>query len=68
MVEQGLGITVMHSLIAKNPRYRVVCKPLSETHYRDIAIATAKNARLTGAAGLFIAHVCQSMLASGPNK
>ena len=66
MVEQGLGITIMHSLIAKNPRYQVACVPFADTHHRDIAIATAKNARLTTAARLFISHVCQSIRKTAP--
>lgn len=57
MVEDGLGIMITHSLIASNPRYRVVCKPFDIGQHRDIAIATAKNTRLSSAAKLFIDHV-----------
>ena len=58
MVESGLGISISHSLIATNPRYNVVWKPFDQGQHRDIGIATAKNARLTSAAKLFIDHVC----------
>ena len=57
MVEQGLGMTITHSLIANNPRYNVVCKRFDRGQYRDIAIATAKNARLAGTTKLFVEHV-----------
>lgn len=58
MVECGLGISITHSLIAANPRYNVVWKRFDKGQHRDIGIATAKNARLTSAARLFIDHVC----------
>ncbi len=61
MVEQGLGISITHSLIAENQRYRVVCKRFDKGQYRDIAIAAAKNARLTSATRLFIEHVRTQM-------
>jgi len=61
MVEQGLGIGITHSLIAENPRYRVVCKHFDVEQHRDIGIATAKDARLTTAVRLFIDHVCRSL-------
>lgn len=61
MVESGLGVTITHSLIAQNPRYDVVCKPFSYRQYRDIAIATAKNTRITSATRLFIDHVCANI-------
>ncbi len=57
MVESGLGITITHSLIANNPRYNVVCKRFDVCQYRDIAIATAKNARLANTTQLFVDHV-----------
>ena len=58
MIEQGLGIGITHSLIAKNPRYGVVCKSFDYPQYRDIGIATAKNTRITNATKLFVDHVC----------
>ena len=64
MVEQGLGITITHSLIARNPRYRVVCKRFDREQYRDIAIATAKNVRLAGSTKLFVDHVIAQIGAS----
>lgn len=61
MVECGLGISITHSLIAENPRYNVVCKRFDKGQHRDIAIATAKNVRITSATRLFIDHVCASI-------
>lgn len=58
MVECGLGISITHSLIADNPRYNVLHKRFDAGQHRDIAIATAKNTRLSGATQLFIDHVC----------
>lgn len=58
MVECGLGISIMHSLMADTDRYRVCWKRLDRDQYRDIGIATAKNARLSGAARLFVDYVC----------
>jgi len=61
MVESGLGISITHSLIANNPRYNVVSKRFDKGQHRDIAIATAKNARITSATKLFIDHVCSGI-------
>lgn len=58
MVERGLGISIMHSLMADNGRYRVVWKPFDRPQYRSVGIATARHTRLSGAARLFIDHVC----------
>jgi len=58
MVESGLGISIMHSLMADNGRYRVVWKPFDRPQYRSVGIATAKNAHLTGITKHFISHVC----------
>lgn len=57
MVEAGLGISVMHSLIAEQSRYHVVCRHFDAPQHRDIGIATAKNGKLSSAAKLFVAHV-----------
>ena len=58
MVECGLGISITHSLIADNPRYNVVYKHFDFGQHREIAIATAKKARVSSATKLFIHHVC----------
>lgn len=57
MVECGLGMSIMHALIAKNPRYHVVWKPLDRPQYRDIGIAVRKSARPSGITDQFIAQV-----------
>lgn len=54
MVENGLGISIMHSLIADTDRYRVVWKQLDQPQYRKIGVAVAKNARLTGIVRTFV--------------
>lgn len=61
MVECGLGISIAHALIANNPRYNVVCKRFDKGQHRDIAIATAKNVRISSATRLFVDHVCSSI-------
>lgn len=66
MVENGLGITITHSLIASNPRYNVVCKCFDVGQYRDIAIATAKNVRIASTTKLFIDHVISEIGAMPP--
>ena len=57
MVESGLGVSIMHSLGARGDRYRVAWRPFDVHQHRDIGIATAKGARLSGAARLFVEHV-----------
>ena len=61
MVESGLGVSIMHSLGARADRYQVAWKPFDRHQYRDIGIATAKGARLSGAARLFVEHVCRQL-------
>ena len=61
MVESGVGMCIMHSLMADNCRYHVVWKPLDKTEYRDIGIATGKDAHLSSAAKLFVSHVCNTL-------
>ncbi|MBR5538098.1 MAG: LysR family transcriptional regulator [Clostridia bacterium] len=61
MVESGLGVSIMHSLGARADRYRVSWKPFDVHQYRDIGIATAKGARLSGAARLFVEHVRRTL-------
>ena len=61
MVESGIGISVMHGLMQESNRYKVLWKPLSHTEKRDIAIATAKDIRLSAAATLFVEHVCSEI-------
>ena len=54
MVENGMGISIMHSLIADTDRYKVVWKALAEPHVRQIGVAVPKNARLTTPAKIFV--------------
>lgn len=56
MVESGVGVSVMHSLMKSHCRYKVVWKPLEKTEHRDVGLATAKDAKLSGAAALFVEH------------
>ena len=54
MVEMGLGVSVMHSLLAGCGRYNVVWKNLDVRQYRDIGLATAKNVRISSLVKLFV--------------
>ena len=54
MVEKGLGISIMHSLIASCGRYNVVWKNFDVRQYRDIGLATAKNVRVPSLVKLFV--------------
>ena len=65
MVEAGLGISVMHSLLAESHRYQVVWKPLDVLQYRDIGIAVPKGTRVSGVTQLFVDHVRRTSASSG---
>lgn len=67
MVESGLGISVMHSLLADMDRYNVVWKRFDLQQHRDIGIATARSAKLSSAAKLFVAHVREQISETGPH-
>lgn len=67
MVESGLGISVMHSLLADMDRYNVVWKRFDLQQHRDIGIATARGAKLSSAAKLFVAHVREQISETGPH-
>ena len=54
MVENGMGISIMHSLIADTDRYRVVWKVLERPSIREIGVAVPKNARLTTPVKTFV--------------
>ena len=54
MVENGMGISIMHSLIADTDRYRVVWKVLEQPSVREIGVAVPKNARLTTPVKTFV--------------
>lgn len=40
MVESGMGVGILHSLILRRAPYRVVAKPLNPAAFREICIAT----------------------------
>lgn len=61
MVESGVGVSIMHSLMAEDCRYQVVWKPIDQTEYRDIGIATGKSAHLSSVTKLFVEHVCTTL-------
>ena len=67
MVESGLGISVMHSLLADMDRYNVVWKRFDLQQHRDIGIATVRSAKLSSAAKLFVAHVREQISETGPH-
>ena len=57
MVENGLGISIMHSLIADTDRYKVVWKRLDPPNYRQIGVAVSRNARLTTPVKTFVEFI-----------
>ena len=59
MVENGLGISIMHSLIADTDRYRVVWKELDQPNFREIGVAVPRNARLTAPVKTFIEFIAE---------
>lgn len=64
MVEAGLGISIMHSLIAESGRYNVVWKPFDVHQYRNICIATQKNIKLPSVTRLFVESVVGGLRSS----
>ena len=57
MVENGLGISVMHSLIADTDRYGVVWKALDQPNFREIGVAVPRNGRLTTPVKTFVEFI-----------
>lgn len=54
MIEAGLGMSVMHSMIMESNRYHVIWKPFDIHQYRNIYIATQNNERIPSLVRLFI--------------
>jgi len=59
MIEAGLGISVMHSMIMESSRYGVIGKPFDVHQYRDICIATQNNKKVSGLTRLFVETTLQ---------
>ena len=59
MVENGLGISIMHSLITDTERYRVVWKALKRPNMRQIGVAVSRNARLTTPVKTFVDFIAK---------
>ena len=61
MVENGLGISIVHDLILHPPRHNIVRIPLNITQFRDIVIATRKSFVPSILTRTFIEFVVSSM-------
>jgi DNA-binding transcriptional LysR family regulator len=57
MVEAGLGISIVHSLLIKPGRYRVAVLPLNVKQSREIGIAVKKGFLPSTITQLFLQHV-----------
>ena len=57
MVEAGLGISIVHSLLIKPGRYRVATLPLNVKQSREIGIAVKKCFLPSTITQLFLQHV-----------
>lgn len=57
MVEQGLGLAVLPSLILTRVPYDVVAIPLDPPMHRDLVFATKFGVRLSAAVGRFQEHL-----------
>ena len=57
MVEAGLGISIVHSLLIKPGRYRVATLPLNVKQSREIGIAVKKGFLPSTITQLFLQHV-----------
>lgn len=64
MVECGLGVSIVHDLILRPKRYRVVRLPLDVTQFRDIGVAVKRGVVPSSITKLFVAHVlsCRNQL------
>ena len=57
MVEAGLGVGIVHSLLIKPGRYRVAALPLNVKQSREIGIAVKKGFLPSTITQLFLQHV-----------
>ena len=66
MVECGLGVSIVHDLILRPCRYRIVRLPLDVTQPRDVCIALKKGVAASSITKLFVDHVlsCRELLGS----
>ena len=59
MVECGLGISVVHDLILHPKRHGILCKPLDQPYYRDIAIAVSRTSQPSTITRMFCDHALE---------
>ena len=57
MVECGLGISIVHDLLLRPRRYKLVRRPLDITAFRNVGIAVKSNVTPSSITKLFIEHV-----------
>lgn len=57
MVEKGLGLSVLPSLILRRSPFHLVTKPLNPPFYREIGLAVKDRAKLSAAAKCFLTYL-----------
>lgn len=57
MVERGLGVSILPSMILQRLPYRLAIRPLERPFFREIGLATKSRVHLTPAAQRFMAYL-----------
>lgn len=57
MVEKGLGVGILPSLILQRIPYQLEIRPLAEPYYRDIGIAVKDKKRMSPATKKFFKYL-----------
>ena len=57
MVEKGLGLSILPSLILQRIPYALVCKPLEPPAYRSLGIATKRGVPVSAAVAAFMDYL-----------
>lgn len=63
MVESGIGIGIMPTLMLKRQTYDIAIKHLDEPAYRELVLAMRKRTRMSVAAEMFVEYIEDSELA-----
>ena len=57
MVERGLGVSILPSMILQRIPYRLAIRPLERPFFREIGLATKSRVHLTPAAQRFMEYL-----------
>ncbi|HQC36080.1 MAG TPA: LysR family transcriptional regulator [Bacillota bacterium] len=57
MVENGLGVSIVHETMLHPPRFNVVALPLDQTEYFDVGMGLRKGSEPSTVTSLFIEHM-----------